>query len=148
MGANWLAEIKEIETNRVDIKELRAMHKDLVEDWIVFAPKDHTRRAQRHYRRWRVGFLTQISEKAIGNYAPLKAAGRPARALGWCGPHRYRLLRHGNPLQQDASRRVSPKHSLHRLFFTREMIAWRGHMPANKEAMVNSRRRLCYTYRM
>lgn len=33
MGANWLAEVKEIETNRVDIKELRAMHKDLLEEY-------------------------------------------------------------------------------------------------------------------
>jgi predicted phage-related endonuclease len=33
MGANWLAEVKEIETSRVDIKELRAMHKDLVEEY-------------------------------------------------------------------------------------------------------------------
>jgi hypothetical protein len=33
MGANWLAEVKEIETNRVDLKELRAMHKDLVEEY-------------------------------------------------------------------------------------------------------------------
>ena len=32
-GAAWIAEIKEIETNRVDIKELRAMHKDLVEEY-------------------------------------------------------------------------------------------------------------------
>src|SRR4029077_2305587 len=32
-GADWIAEIKEIETNRVDIKELRAMHKDLVEEY-------------------------------------------------------------------------------------------------------------------
>jgi predicted phage-related endonuclease len=32
-GAQWVAEIKEIETNRVDIKELRAMHKDLVEEY-------------------------------------------------------------------------------------------------------------------
>lgn len=32
-GANWVAEIKEIETNRVDLKELRAMHKDLVEEY-------------------------------------------------------------------------------------------------------------------
>jgi hypothetical protein len=33
VGANWLAEVKEIETNRVDIKELRAMHKDLLEEY-------------------------------------------------------------------------------------------------------------------
>jgi predicted phage-related endonuclease len=33
MGANWLAEVKEIETSRVDLKELRAMHKDLVEEY-------------------------------------------------------------------------------------------------------------------
>jgi hypothetical protein len=32
-GAAWIAEIKEIETNRVDIKELRAMHKDLVGEY-------------------------------------------------------------------------------------------------------------------
>jgi hypothetical protein len=32
-GAGWIAEIREIETNRVDIKELRAMHKDLVEEY-------------------------------------------------------------------------------------------------------------------
>jgi predicted phage-related endonuclease len=32
-GADWIAEIKEIETTRVDIKELRAMHKDLVEEY-------------------------------------------------------------------------------------------------------------------
>ena len=33
VGANWLAEVKGVETNRVDIKELRAMHKDLVEEY-------------------------------------------------------------------------------------------------------------------
>jgi predicted phage-related endonuclease len=32
-GADWIAEVKEIETTRVDIKELRAMHKDLVEEY-------------------------------------------------------------------------------------------------------------------
>jgi hypothetical protein len=32
-GAAYLAEIKEIATNRVDIKELRAMHKDLIEEY-------------------------------------------------------------------------------------------------------------------
>ncbi len=32
-GINWVAEVKEIETNRVDLKELRAMHKDLVEEY-------------------------------------------------------------------------------------------------------------------
>jgi hypothetical protein len=33
MGANWLAEVKEVETNRLDVKELRAMHKDLLEEY-------------------------------------------------------------------------------------------------------------------
>jgi hypothetical protein len=28
----------------------------------------------------------------------VEGCGRPARAQGWCGPHRYRLLRHGDPL--------------------------------------------------
>ena len=32
-GAAWVAEVREIETNRVDIKELRAMHKDLVDEY-------------------------------------------------------------------------------------------------------------------
>ena len=32
-GAAWIAEVKEIETNRVDVKELRAMHKDLLEEY-------------------------------------------------------------------------------------------------------------------
>jgi hypothetical protein len=32
-GINWVAEVKEIETSRVDIKELRAMHKDLVGEY-------------------------------------------------------------------------------------------------------------------
>jgi hypothetical protein len=32
-GAQWLAEVKEIETNRVDLKELKAMHKDLVAEY-------------------------------------------------------------------------------------------------------------------
>ena len=32
-GANWLAEVKEIETSRLDIKELRAMHKELLDEY-------------------------------------------------------------------------------------------------------------------
>lgn len=32
-GAEWIAEIKEIVTSRVDLKELKAMHKDLVEEY-------------------------------------------------------------------------------------------------------------------
>ena len=32
-GADWIAEIKETETRRVDLKELRAMHKDLVDEY-------------------------------------------------------------------------------------------------------------------
>jgi hypothetical protein len=32
-GAGWAAEIKEVATSRVDLKELRAMHKDLVEEY-------------------------------------------------------------------------------------------------------------------
>lgn len=28
----------------------------------------------------------------------VEGCDRPARALGWCGPHRYRFLRHGDPL--------------------------------------------------
>jgi len=32
-GAAYLAEVKEIVTSRVDLKELRAMHKDLVEEY-------------------------------------------------------------------------------------------------------------------
>ena len=37
-GNNWVAEVKEVETNRVDLKELRAMHKDIVEQY-TFALK-------------------------------------------------------------------------------------------------------------
>lgn len=37
-GNNWVAEVKEVETNRVDLKELRAMHQDIVEQY-TFALK-------------------------------------------------------------------------------------------------------------
>ena len=33
MGANWLAEVKTVTTQRVDLKELRAMHADLVDEY-------------------------------------------------------------------------------------------------------------------
>ena len=33
MGANWLAEVKTVTTQRVDLKELRAMHGDLVDEY-------------------------------------------------------------------------------------------------------------------
>ena len=32
-GASWAVEVKEIETTRVDLKELRAMHEDLVAEY-------------------------------------------------------------------------------------------------------------------
>jgi hypothetical protein len=32
-GVSWIAEVKTVETSRVDLKELRAMHKDLVEEY-------------------------------------------------------------------------------------------------------------------
>ena len=32
-GNNWVAEVKEVETNRLDVKELRAMHQALLEEY-------------------------------------------------------------------------------------------------------------------
>jgi hypothetical protein len=40
-GANWLAEVKTVTTQRVDLKELRAMHADLVDEYTF--PSEVTR---------------------------------------------------------------------------------------------------------
>jgi hypothetical protein len=37
-GANWIAEIKTIQTTRTDLKELRANHKDLVDEFTFQVP--------------------------------------------------------------------------------------------------------------
>ena len=37
-GANWIAEIKTIQTTRTDLKELRANHKDLLDEFTFQVP--------------------------------------------------------------------------------------------------------------
>ena len=37
-GANWLAEVKTVETTRTDLKELRAVHPDIVDQFTFQVP--------------------------------------------------------------------------------------------------------------
>ena len=54
MGANWLAEVKTVTTQRVDLKELRAMHADLVDEYTF--PAEVTRVVLSGIiRGWRAG---------------------------------------------------------------------------------------------